>query len=140
MGAKLLGSRVGATDVRIVPSVLAAAIGAELAIAGPLGEMIVDVGGGTTEIAVISLSGIGYYHEIPTGSEDMDTAIQAHFERVHKLAIGERTAEGIKIGLDGPMSPRTKAACRLSAAAWLRGYPGKSSRRTRKSSKRFASR
>jgi rod shape-determining protein MreB len=75
---------------------MAAAIGAGLPIAEPSGNMIVDVGGGTTEVAVISLSGIVYSQSVRVGGDRMDEAIVQHMKRKYNLLVGERTAEMIK--------------------------------------------
>jgi rod shape-determining protein MreB len=87
----------GARRAYIIEEPMAAAIGAGLPIHEPLGNMIVDVGGGTTEVAVISLGGIVALQAIRVGSFDMDASIQAFVRREYGIAIGERTAEEIKI-------------------------------------------
>ena len=76
---------------------MAAAIGAGLPITEPVGNMIVDIGGGTTEVAVISLSGIVFSRSVRVGGDKMDEAIIQHIKRKYNLLIGERTAELIKI-------------------------------------------
>jgi rod shape-determining protein MreB len=76
---------------------MAAAIGAGLPVAEPTGSMIVDIGGGTSEVAVISLGGIVVSQSIRVGGDEMDDAIVAHCKRVHKLAIGTQSAERVKI-------------------------------------------
>src|SRR5258708_14503153 len=76
---------------------LAAAIGAGLPVSEPRGNAICDIGGGTTEIAVISLSGMVVAHSIRVGGNRIDDAIAVHLKRRHNLLIGERTAEEIKI-------------------------------------------
>lgn len=87
----------GAREVYLIEEPMAAAIGAELPVADPSGNMIVDVGGGTTEVAVISLAGIVYSRSIRVGGDKMDEAIIQHIKRRYNLLIGERTAEEIKI-------------------------------------------
>jgi rod shape-determining protein MreB len=89
--------RAGAAGAYLIEQPMAAAIGAGLPIHEPLGNMIVDVGGGTTEVAVISLGGIVALQAIRVGSFDMDASIQAFVRREYGIAIGERTAEEIKI-------------------------------------------
>ncbi|UCD14972.1 MAG: rod shape-determining protein [Candidatus Omnitrophota bacterium] len=89
--------RAGAREVMPVEEPIAAAIGVGLPIAEPQGSMIVDVGGGTTEIAVISLGGIVYARSIRVGGDEMDDAIIEHMKKHYNLMIGERTAEEIKI-------------------------------------------
>jgi rod shape-determining protein MreB len=76
---------------------MAAAIGAGLPVSEPVGSMIVDIGGGTTEVAVISLSGIVYSQSVRTAGDKMDEAIVQYVKRKYNLLIGERTAELIKI-------------------------------------------
>ena len=89
----------GARKVYLVEEPLAAAIGAELPITEPTGSMIVDIGGGTTEVAVISMSGIVYSRSIKVGGDHMDEAIVQHLRREHNLLVGPRMAEEIKIEL-----------------------------------------
>ncbi len=87
----------GARAVFLVEQPLAAAIGVGLPIQDPTGNMIVDIGGGTTEIAVISLGGIVCSKSLRIGGNEMDDAITQHLKKVYNLMIGERTAEEIKI-------------------------------------------
>jgi len=87
----------GARQAWLIDEPLAAAIGAGLPIAEPRGNAICDVGGGTTEIAVISLSGMVVAHSIRVGGNRIDDAITAYMKRKHNLLIGERTAEEVKI-------------------------------------------
>ena len=89
--------RAGAAGAFLIEQPMAAAIGAGLPIHEPLWNMIVDVGGGTTETAVISLGGIVALQAIRVGSFDIDASIQAFVRREYGIAIGERTAEEIKI-------------------------------------------
>ena len=89
----------GARKVYLIPEPVAAAMGAGLPIADPGANMIVDVGGGTTEVAVISLSGIVHSTSLRVGGEDMNDAIVQHVRKSHGLLIGERRAEEIKIAL-----------------------------------------
>jgi rod shape-determining protein MreB len=88
--------QAGAREVYLIEEPMAAAIGAGLPIAEPSGNMIVDVGGGTTEVAVISLSGIVYSQSVRVGGDKMDEAIVQHMKRKYNLLVGERTAEMIK--------------------------------------------
>lgn len=87
----------GAREVYLIEEPMAAAIGADLPVADPSGNMIVDIGGGTTEVAVISLAGIVYSRSIRVGGDKMDEAIIQHIKRRYNLLIGERSAEEIKI-------------------------------------------
>lgn len=87
----------GAREVYLIEQPMAAAIGSGLPITEPTGNMIVDIGGGTTEVAVISLAGIVYSKSIRVGGDKQDDAIVQFIKRRHNLMIGERTAELIKI-------------------------------------------
>jgi rod shape-determining protein MreB len=87
----------GAREVYLIEEPMAAAIGAGLPITEASGNMIVDIGGGTTEVAVISLSGIVYAKSVRVGGDKMDEAIVQYMKRKYNLLIGERTAEQIKI-------------------------------------------
>jgi rod shape-determining protein MreB len=93
---------------------MAAAIGAGLPVHEPLGNMIVDVGGGTTETAVISLGGVVALQAIRVGSFDIDASIQTYVRREYGIAIGERTAEVIKVAIGSawPMEDEVKAEVR----------------------------
>jgi rod shape-determining protein MreB len=98
----------------LIEQPMAAAIGARLPIHEPLGNMIVDVGGGTTEVAVISLGGIVALEAVRVGSFDIDAAIQSYVRREYGIAVGERTAEEIKlaIGSAAPTPEEFKAEVR----------------------------
>jgi rod shape-determining protein MreB len=87
----------GAREIYLIEEPMAAAIGAGLPVSEPVGSMIVDIGGGTTEVAVISLSGIVYSQSVKTAGDKMDEAIVQYVKRKYNLLIGERTAELIKI-------------------------------------------
>jgi rod shape-determining protein MreB and related proteins len=86
----------GAREVYLIEEPMAAAIGAGLPITEPICNMVVDIGGGTTEVAVISLAGIVYSRSVRVGGDKMDLAILQHIKRKYNLLIGERTAEAIK--------------------------------------------
>jgi rod shape-determining protein MreB len=86
----------GAREVYLIEEPIAAAIGAGLPITEPCGNMIVDIGGGTTEVAVISLAGIVYSKSIKVGGDKLDESIIQHIKRRYNLLIGERTSENIK--------------------------------------------
>ncbi|MEL0002291.1 MAG: rod shape-determining protein, partial [Rhodospirillales bacterium] len=86
----------GARRVDLIEEPMAAAIGASLPVTEPTGSMVVDIGGGTTEVAVLALSGIVYSRSVRIGGDAMDEAIIANVRRRHNLLIGERTAERIK--------------------------------------------
>jgi rod shape-determining protein MreB and related proteins len=87
----------GAREVYLIEEPMAAAIGSNLPITEPTANMIIDIGGGTTEVAVISLSGIVYAKSVRVAGDKMDDAILQYIKRKHNLAIGERTAELIKM-------------------------------------------
>jgi rod shape-determining protein MreB len=87
----------GAREVYLIEEPMAAAIGAGLPITEPSGNMVVDIGGGTTEVAVISLAGIVYSQSVRVGGDKMDESIMAYMKRKYNMAIGEQTAERIKI-------------------------------------------
>ncbi|WP_320171917.1 rod shape-determining protein [Maridesulfovibrio sp.] len=87
----------GAREVYLIEEPMAAAIGANLPITEPTSNMVVDIGGGTSEIAVISLSGIVYARSVRVGGDKMDEAIMQHVKRKYSMLIGESTAESIKI-------------------------------------------
>ena len=89
--------RAKASEVYLVEEAMAAAIGAGLAITEPTGNMIVDIGGGTTDIAVISLGGIVYSKAVRVAGNEMDEAIIHYIKKTYNLLIGERSAEAIKI-------------------------------------------
>jgi rod shape-determining protein MreB len=89
----------GAREVYLIEEPMAAAIGAGLPVTEPSGNMIVDIGGGTTEVAVISLSGIVYSNSTRVGGDKMDEAIINYVKRKYNLLIGERTAELVKMNI-----------------------------------------
>lgn len=91
--------QAGAREVFVVEEPLAAAIGAGIEIKKPCGNMIVDIGGGTTDIAVISLGGTVVSDSVKVAGDDFDEAIVRYMRKKHNLLIGERTAEEIKIGI-----------------------------------------
>jgi len=97
--------RTKPTEVRLVDEPMAAAIGAGLPVTEATGNMIIDVGGGTTDIAVVSLAGVVYARSLHVAGREMDEAIIQHMKRSHNLLIGERTAEHIKceVGSAAPL-------------------------------------
>jgi rod shape-determining protein MreB len=106
--------RAKASEVHLVEQAMVAAIGAGLPITEPSGNMVVDIGGGTTDVAVISLSGIVYSRSVRVAGNEMDDAIMQYLKRKYNLLIGERTAEQIKIEvgsaypLDKPLTMEIK--------------------------------
>jgi rod shape-determining protein MreB and related proteins len=99
--------QAGAREVFLMEEPMAAAIGVGLPVQEASGNMIVDIGGGTTEVALISLSGIVYSSGVRTAGDELDDAIIAHMKRAYNLMIGERTAEEIKVRL-GSAAPLPK--------------------------------
>jgi rod shape-determining protein MreB and related proteins len=91
--------RAGAAQAQLIDQPMAAAIGAGLPVHEPIGSMVVDIGGGTSETALISLGGTVSLQAIRVGGFDFDAAIQTYIRRAHGIAIGERTAEEIKIAV-----------------------------------------
>ncbi|GAB4315753.1 MAG: rod shape-determining protein [Candidatus Sumerlaeia bacterium] len=89
--------QAGAREVHLIEEPMAAAIGAGLPVTEPIGNMVVDIGGGTTEVAVISLGGIVVAKSLRVAGDEMDNAIIQHIKRKYNLLIGERTAEEVKI-------------------------------------------
>ncbi|MFO7866859.1 MAG: rod shape-determining protein [Candidatus Aminicenantes bacterium] len=111
---KDVAMRAKASEVYLVEQPMSASVGAGLPISEPMGNMIVDIGGGTTDIAVISLTGIVFNHSIRVAGNEMDEAIIQHIKKKYNLLIGEKTAEQVKmqIGsaypLDEPMTLEIK--------------------------------
>jgi rod shape-determining protein MreB len=104
----------GARSCYLIEEPMAAAIGAGLPIHEPLGNLVVDIGGGTSEVALISLGGIVTNTGVRIGGFDLDAAIQNHVRREYTIAIGERTAERIKIAVGSafPLAHEEKAELR----------------------------
>jgi rod shape-determining protein MreB and related proteins len=106
--------RAKASEVHLVEQAMVAAIGAGLPITEPSGNMVVDIGGGTTDVAVISLSGIVYSRSVRVAGNEMDDAVMQYLKKKYNLLVGERTAEAIKIEigsaypLDKPISMEIK--------------------------------
>ena len=99
------GYQAGARTVHLIEEPMAAAIGAGLPVAEPVGSMIVDIGGGTTEVAVLSLGGIVTSQSVRTGGDELDEAIVAFVKKEYSLQLGEQTAEKIKMAV-GSAFPR----------------------------------
>lgn len=96
----------GARSVYLIEEPMAAAIGAGLPVTEPTGSMVVDIGGGTTEVAVLSLGGIVYARSVRIGGDKMDESIISFIRRQHNLLIGEASAERIKKGIGSAMAPK----------------------------------
>jgi rod shape-determining protein MreB len=99
-------NRMRVRDVSLVDEPMAAAIGAGLPVTEPTGNMIIDIGGGTTDIAVVSLAGVVYASSLRLAGGDMDEAIISHLKRQHNLLIGHATAERIKCEIGSARTAR----------------------------------
>jgi len=115
--------RAGAAQTFLIEQPMAAAIGASLPIHEPLGNMVVDVGGGTSEVAVISLGGVVALEAVRVGSFDMDHAIQAFLRREHGVAVGERTAEEIKLAIGSATSVPDEYKVEVRGRDLMSGMP-----------------
>jgi len=113
-----------ASEVYLVQQPVMAAIGAGLPITDPVGNLIVDIGGGTTDVAVISLAGIVYSHSVRVAGNAMDEAIIDHIKRKHGLLIGERTAEAIKIQIGSAFPLANPIRMEVRGRELVRGIPG----------------
>ncbi len=115
--------RAGASETYLIEEPMAAAIGVGLPVAEPSGCMIVDIGGGTTEVAVISLAGIVEARSQRVGGDEMDAAISQHMKRTYNLMIGERTAEEIKIKVGSAYPQQTEATMDVKGRDLISGLP-----------------
>jgi rod shape-determining protein MreB len=115
--------RAGAAGAYLIEQPMAAAIGAGLPIHEPLGSMIVDVGGGTTETAVISLGGVVALKAIRVGGFDIDAAIQTFVRREYGIAIGERTAEEIKLAIGSAFDVKDEVKAEVRGRDLMTGLP-----------------
>ncbi|MFL5980727.1 MAG: rod shape-determining protein [Gaiellaceae bacterium] len=113
----------GARDAFLIEEPMAAAIGAGLPVSEPTGNMIVDVGGGTTEVAVISLGGIVVSVSLRVGADEMDEAIISHTKREYKLLIGNQTAEEIKLEVGSAFRMRDEVQAEVRGRDMLTGLP-----------------
>jgi rod shape-determining protein MreB and related proteins len=115
--------RAGASEVFLVEQAMMAAIGAGLPITEPSGNMIVDIGGGTTDVAVISLSGTVYSRSVRIAGNEMDVAIIQYLKRKYNLLIGERTAEIIKIDLGSAYPLKDEIRLDIKGRDLVEGVP-----------------
>ncbi|GAK54412.1 rod shape-determining protein MreB [Candidatus Moduliflexus flocculans] len=113
----------GASQVFLVDEAIAGAIGVGLPIEEPSGNMIIDIGGGTTEVTVISLSGIVYSKSIRVGGDEMDEAIIQYVKRKYNLLIGERTAEYIKMSVGSAFPLQQEREIDIKGRDLLEGIP-----------------
>ncbi len=118
-----VGIQAGAKEVFMVYEPMAAAIGAGLPVGEPVGSMIVDIGGGTSEIAVISLNGIVMCNSIRVAGDAFDTAIVNYIKREHSVQIGERTAEEIKISIGSAYPYEEETMMEVKGRDMVTGLP-----------------
>ncbi len=113
----------GAREVFLVEEPMAAAIGVDLPIEEPTGNMIIDIGGGTTEVAIISMSGIVYSKSVRVAGDEMDEAIVNYVKRKYNLLIGERTAEEVKIEIGSAYPMEKKMTKEVKGRDLVAGIP-----------------
>jgi rod shape-determining protein MreB and related proteins len=113
----------GAREAHLIEEPMAAAIGAGLPVSEPTGNMIVDVGGGTTEVAVISLGGIVVSQSLRVGGDEMDEAIISHIKKEYKLLIGQQTAEEIKLEVGSAFQLKDEVQAEVRGRDMLTGLP-----------------
>ncbi|HEX9016045.1 MAG TPA: rod shape-determining protein [Chloroflexota bacterium] len=113
----------GAKEVHLIAEPMAAAIGVGLDVEAPVGNMIVDIGGGTTEIAVIALSGIVNEESVRIAGDEMNNAIIQFFKKNHNILIGERTAEAIKCEVGSAMPLKEEVTIRVKGRDLVNGIP-----------------
>ena len=118
-------SNAGAREVFLIEEPMAAAIGADMPVTEPIGSMVVDIGGGTTEVAVLSLRGLAYTTSVRTGGDKMDEAIVSYVRRHHNLLSGEATAERIKkeYGTAKPPADGTGKIIHIKGRDLVNGVP-----------------
>lgn len=115
--------RAGAREVYLIEEPMAAAIGVGLPVQDPAGNMIVDIGGGTTEVALISLAGIVFSRSVRVGGDEMDEAIIQYMKRVYNLMVGERTAETIKIEVGSAYPMEEEMTIEVKGRDQVNGLP-----------------
>jgi rod shape-determining protein MreB len=113
----------GAKEVHLIAEPMAAAIGIGIDVAAPIGNMIIDIGGGTTEIAVIALSGIVNEESIRIAGDEMNYAIMQFFKRNHNILIGERTAEAIKCEVGSAVPLKEEITIQVKGRDLVGGIP-----------------
>ncbi len=115
--------KAGARQVRVIEEPMAAAIGAGLPVAEATGSMVVDIGGGTSEVAVISLGGIVASRSVRVGGDELDNSIIQYIKRKYNLLIGERTAEDIKINIGSAFPLEEEATMDIKGRDLMDGLP-----------------
>ena len=113
----------GARQAYLIEEPMAAAIGADLPVEEPTGSMVIDIGGGTTEVAVIAMGGIVVSQSIRTAGDEFDQAILTHVREAYNLAIGERTAEDIKIKVGSAVPLRDELDVEVNGRDVISGLP-----------------
>ncbi len=113
----------GARQAYLIEEPMAAAIGAGLPVAEPTGNMVVDIGGGTTEVAVISLGGIVVAQSIRVGGDELDEAITSYVKKEHKLMIGSQTAEEVKLEIGSAYPLREEVQAEIRGRDMITGLP-----------------
>ncbi|HXG38396.1 MAG TPA: rod shape-determining protein [Bacteroidota bacterium] len=113
----------GAKEVHLIPEPMAAAIGVGLDVDAPVGNMVIDIGGGTTEIAVIALSGLVNEESIRIAGDEMNNAIVQFFKRNHNILIGDRTAEAIKCEVGSAMPLKEEITIQVKGRDLVNGVP-----------------
>lgn len=116
-------TRAGAREVFLIEEPMAAAIGVGLPVQEPAGNMIVDIGGGTTEVALISLAGIVFSRSVRVGGDEMDECIIQYMKRVYNLLIGERTSEEIKITMGSAYPVEEETTMEVKGRDLVAGLP-----------------
>jgi rod shape-determining protein MreB and related proteins len=113
----------GARSVQLIEEPMAAAIGAGLPIAEPIATVVVDIGGGTSEVAVISLGGIVVSRSLRLGGYDFDEAVAGYIRRNHRLAVGETTSESVKLEVGGCRPDESEAVTQVRGRDPASGLP-----------------
>ena len=116
-------SRAGAREVFLIEEPMAAAIGGRLPVIDAAGNMVVDIGGGTTEVALISLAGIVFSRSVRVGGDEMDECIIQYMKRVYNLLIGERTAEEIKMTMGSAYPVEEETTMEVKGRDLVAGLP-----------------
>ncbi len=117
------GTQAGAREVRLIEEPMAAAIGAGLPIDQPIGNMVVDIGGGTTEVAVISLSSVAYSESVRIAGDEMNEAIQRYVQDKYQMLIGENMAEKVKITIGSAYPLKTPLSIEVGGKNMVDGNP-----------------
>jgi len=117
------GTQAGAREVRLIEEPMAAAIGAGLPIDQPIGNMVVDIGGGTTEVAVLSLSSVAYSESVRIAGDEMNEAIQRYVQDKYQMLIGENMSEKVKITIGSAYPLKTPLSIEIGGKNMVDGNP-----------------